>query len=289
MFIEEELDRYIYWIEERERIRTKKEEEGLDPPWTDDKILQEYKFCQVFRDDDRTSRWFIEHMRDPLRMSPEVFMATVIFRWFNLIQTGETILKYDLHTDWDPTIADVQIRKQNQWITGAYVIKSPDGLDKLQGVIRCINYMWYRKEEILEKAYNYMDSMEKMWEYLRGFPFQGPFMAYEIVTDLSFTMFLKDATDRLTWANAGPGAMRGLNRLTGRPLDFKRKSNDWVGEMNELYEICKLRLSPSILKSNRHAFELREIEGGLCEFDKYSRILKGEGRTRSKYVHNKSV
>ena len=30
MFIEEELDRYIYWIEERERIRTKKEEEGLD-------------------------------------------------------------------------------------------------------------------------------------------------------------------------------------------------------------------------------------------------------------------
>ena len=33
-------------------------------------------------------------------------------------------------------------------------------------------------------------------------------------------------------------------------------------------------------------YEMREIEGGLCEFDKYSRIVKGEGRTRSVYKHD---
>jgi len=43
------------------------------------------------------------------------------------------------------------------------------------------------------------------------------------------------------------------------------------------------------MNSNRHNFELREVEGGLCEFDKYSRILKGEGRTRSKYAYDNSV
>ena len=37
---------------------------------------------------------------------------------------------------------------------------------------------------------------------------------------------------------------------------------------------------------NDKLYELREIEGGLCEFDKYSRILKGEGRTRSIYKQN---
>ena len=289
MFIEEELDRYIYWINERERIRVKKEEEGSDPPWTEDEILKEYKFCQVFRNDDRTSRWYIENVREPLGNTEDIFMATVIFRWFNLIKTGKTLVKYDLLTDWDPLIADVQIRKQDQWITGAYVIKSPDGLDKLQGIIRCINYMWGRKDEILEEAHKHKDSLEGMWNYLRTFPYQGPFMAYEVVTDLSFTMFGKDAKDRLTWANAGPGAMRGLNRLTGRPLNYTRKSNDWVGEMRELFEVCKERLPAHIMNSNRHYFELREVEGGLCEFDKYSRILKGEGRTRSKYAYDNSV
>jgi sRNA-binding regulator protein Hfq len=34
---------------------------------------------------------------------------------------------------------------------------------------------------------------------------------------------------------------------------------------------------------------MREVEGGLCEFDKYSRILNEEGRTRSIYKHNKHL
>ena len=123
----------------------------------------------MFPSHDRpTSRWYIDNIRNPMENSPEVFMATVIFRWFNLIQTGETLVKYDLLTDWDPLIADVQIRKQDQWITGAYVIKSPNGFDKLQGIIRCINNMWYKKDEILEEVYQRKNSMEKMWEYLKS-------------------------------------------------------------------------------------------------------------------------
>jgi hypothetical protein len=37
---------------------------------------------------------------------------------------------------------------------------------------------------------------------------------------------------------------------------------------------------------NDRVYELRDIEGGLCEFDKYSRIFKNEGRTRSIYKIN---
>ena len=91
-FIPAEVDRYVYWIEERERIRRVKEEDKQEPPWTRDPILQEFKFCQVYREDDRTTRWFREHIREPLRNKPEVLMATVIFRFFNLIETGHTLL-----------------------------------------------------------------------------------------------------------------------------------------------------------------------------------------------------
>jgi hypothetical protein len=41
----------------------------------------------------------------------------------------------------------------------------------------------------------------------------GPFLAYEIVTDLRFTALLENAPDIMTWANPGPGAKRGITRL----------------------------------------------------------------------------
>ena len=87
-FISEEIVLYLYWIEERERIRRKKEDANADPPWTEDEIFKKFKFCQVFREDDRTTRWFAAHIRRPLSAEPEVAMATIIFRFFNLIETG---------------------------------------------------------------------------------------------------------------------------------------------------------------------------------------------------------
>jgi hypothetical protein len=90
-FLPKELDTYFYWIQERESIRINKEVLGHTPPWTGDEILQKYKFCQVFREDDRTTRWFREHIREPLKDSTDVFMATVIFRWFNYIESGRTL------------------------------------------------------------------------------------------------------------------------------------------------------------------------------------------------------
>ena len=96
MFIQEELDRYFYWINERESIRYVKEQTDETPPYSKDPIFNNYKFCQVFREDDRTTRWFRRHIREPLKDDPDVFMATVIFRWFNLIDTGRTLIENDL-------------------------------------------------------------------------------------------------------------------------------------------------------------------------------------------------
>jgi hypothetical protein len=83
--------------------------------------------------------------------------------------------------------------------------------------------------------------------------------------------------------------MRGLNRLTGRPLDFCQRSHDWCSEMVALYDIALERLPVHITFRNDLPYELREIEGGLCEFDKYSRIYKGEGRTRSIYKYDEEL
>ena len=114
---DEQVEKFFYWIEERHRIYMKKLR-GESWPWTEDKILQEYKFTNPFRENDRTTIWFRENIRDPLRKNPNVLMATVIFRWCNLIHTGETLLKYDLLENWDSEVAYSVIKPQDKWITG---------------------------------------------------------------------------------------------------------------------------------------------------------------------------
>ena len=303
-FLEEELSRYLYWQTERESIRIKKEEQGLPAPWTDDPILRDFKFCQVFREDDRTTRWFREHIREPLRHHPSVLMATVIFRWFNFIDTGRTLIKHDLHLKWDRKKAIEEITKQDKWITGSYIIKTPNGMDKVTGVAECVSHMWKDRLSIVNKISTQNMNLEDTWRLLKDYPYMGPFMAYEVVTDLRHTYLLENANDILTWANAGPGAMRGLNRLTGRELGFSKRSHDWNGEMNTLFsKVTEAGLNEDIRDLRRylrtdkapHAplhrstmkYEMREIEGGLCEFDKYSRMVKGEGRTRSVFKQSK--
>jgi hypothetical protein len=291
-FIPEELDRYFYWLHERENIRILKEEQGAEPPWTKDPILQKFKFCQVFREDDRTTRWFRTHIREPLQDEAAVIMATIIFRWFNFIETGRTLLKHDLLLNWDRKKAIEEITKQPKWVTGSYIIKTPNRMDKVTGVAECITHMWKDRNYIAETLELYRNerknTLKSTWELFKDYPYMGPFMAYEVVTDLRDTYILEDASDVNTWANAGPGAMRGLNRLTGRALKFTSTVHPWQKEMYELWEIATTeRLDGFIIDHEK--FELREIEGGLCEFDKYSRILKNEGRTRGLYKYNKEL
>jgi len=284
--LRDRLDLYFYWIHERETIRIAKELERKPQPWTDDPILQKFKFCQVFREEDRTARWFKRHIRNVWRDDPEVLMATVIFRWFNFIETGRTLVRHNLHIEWDRKKAIEEITKQDKWVTGAYIVKTPNRMDKVTGVAECISHMWSDREKLVDQILA-TKSLEKSWEILRDYPYMGPFMAYEVITDLRHTYLLRDAKDILTWANAGPGAMRGLNRLAGRDLDFSRRSHPWNDEMRELWEISRERLNPNLIDLSR--FEMREIEGGLCEFDKYSRILNEEGRTRSVYKYDENL
>jgi DNA polymerase I len=48
------IDDLLYWIEERERIRVRKEA-GAPEPYTDNEILRTGRFCNVRREDDRTT------------------------------------------------------------------------------------------------------------------------------------------------------------------------------------------------------------------------------------------
>jgi hypothetical protein len=108
------------------------------------------------------------------------------------------------------------------------------------------------------------------------------FMAYEVVCDLTYTHYLTDAPDRLTWANPGPGAERGIRRLLGRK-DVRISKADQLEIMRRTYTWVDAHRDPLILPT----LEMRDIEHSLCAWDKYQRnwtqLEAGERVTRLPY------
>ena len=110
----------------------------------------------------------------------------------------------------------------------------------------------------------------------------GGFMSYEVVTDLNHTTVLDKAEDRFTWANAGPGAVRGLNRIHGRELN---KSLNQKQANEEMFDLLQLAVPCITSDIKKETVDMRTIEHSLCEWDKYERVRLGQGTPRSKYKH----
>jgi alpha-glutamyl/putrescinyl thymine pyrophosphorylase clade 1 len=290
------VDKFFSYARERYRIYLRRQT-GRPRPWTSDPILQENPFCNVFREDDRTTVWFREHVREPLSDRPEALLATVVFRMFNRISTGEAIFDQgDLVSgspfgefvesgDWRALRRAVRAYcGAGPYVTGAYIISSPPGYDKLTGICRVLGefarHSGWRAVAVdcLHRPEPY--SLAALWWWLRDQPYLGPFHAYEIVTDLRHTHLLSRAKDINLFANPGPGAKRGLNRVHGRGASSKKVTGDMLEDMCEI-----LRMS----RNNRYwsrkwpRWELREVEHTLCEFDKYERVRKKQGRIKGKF------
>tara|TARA_R110002153_G_scaffold132597_2_gene281647 strand:- start:16708 stop:17547 length:840 start_codon:yes stop_codon:yes gene_type:complete len=275
-----EAKQFFEFVNEREHIRILKDAGALREHWTKDPILREFRFCNVFREDDRTTRYFASEVREPLRYHTGALIATIGWRWFNRIETCEKVAFTEwayARTDWmREAFQDV-----HPLVTGAYIVKTPNGMSKLEGILKCIdvaNDHWALK---LVKESGKM-SLEEMHHELMEIPYLGRFMAYEIVTDLRHTYLGENAPDIMTWANAGPGAIRGLGWVLesnpGLMSYGPKKSQEAACELMR----CLLARSQSDWNWPDRPWEMREVEHCLCEFDKYRRAQGGQ-RLKRRY------
>ena len=129
--------RFFAYARARYQLMLDKEAD-FSRPWTEDPILQQFRFCNVFREDDKTTKWFRTHVREPHRHAPRILKATTIFRWFNRITTGEQLISHDLLWNWDSQLARVTLDHLHPLVTGAFMVKTPAKMNKLEGLIWCI-------------------------------------------------------------------------------------------------------------------------------------------------------
>jgi alpha-glutamyl/putrescinyl thymine pyrophosphorylase clade 1 len=258
-----------YWILERESVRQLKEG-GAPKPWTQDKILQSYRFCNVRREDDKVTRWFAANWRQPKFWSARNFVPAIMLG--RTINWPETLEEIGFPHAWDSAAILAALDKRQQRgdkvYTGAYMITAgPTGVRKNAFVIGNADTYFF-SPPILDPR-----SLERSWKAVMNYPCVGPFIAAQIIADLKQTSHLREAKDWWDWAGLGPGSTRGLHRLYGRNLTASLPQDVGLGEMREVREALDLPFKLC----------LQDIQNCLCEFDKWSRVKNGQGKPRSGY------
>lgn len=261
--------------------------------WTNDPQFKQWRFCQVHREDDKTTKWFRAHVREPLNtihhvdqldtlndlsnIRLRIAAAAVNFRWFNRIETGERILDL-LIGEWDTQEARRRLTGVSPVVTGAYIIKCGDGMSKLEGVLSAIDNA---RPKLAKMVPTWGESLQKAWADLKAVDYMGGFTSYEVISDLRWTPLLNTAHDINTWCNAGPGCARGLGWVTtGDPDTFNTGPRDQKVMLELMRELLAMSRDPNIWPKEWASWEMREVEHWNCEFDKWSRAKGGQAMKR---------
>lgn len=276
----------LYWVQEREAIRIKKER-GDPWPWTKDAILRDWSFCCPRREHDRVTLWIKQHIRRPYHNHPALWWMLACGRWINLPDTLQEIIDtpgaWPTDAHFDPKnvgrVLESRAARGEQMVGGAY--KIPAGGRNWRG--------WSKARFVSEIALGRPWADRERWERwffgddqptVRGtverfmrYEGWGPLLSFQVATDQRYTDLLRAAPDRDTWASAGPGTIRGLNRLHGRDVDAEISQDQALTELREVYGVLRREL-PGI------KLDLPDAANCLCETDKLMRARSGGGLKR---------
>jgi hypothetical protein len=282
------VEPFLKYALERHRLYLRRAA-GQPRPWTEDPVLAKFRFTNNYRELDRTTIWFARAAREPLREQPEVLLATVLFRWFNRIETMDPVFNQpSLFNNLTPFLdlcdsgslepiknVILTTRGKGPYVTGVYIIKTPDGMDKLTGVLWCIekfmngngsgnNTNWLLSAKYMTRS---PMSLANAHKWLMSFPYLGSFMAAQIVADLKYTALLRDAHDWETFAASGPGSRAGLNLVYGRAPLHPWNETDWHSKLLDL----RREILPVFQEQGWELPHAQDVQNMCCEFSKYSR------------------
>lgn len=269
----------VYWITVRDDMRDKKDRGGLYP-WSNDPNMQEPRYCNVRREDDRVTRWVAKNWRDANVGDPNLTLAMVLAR---MVNWPDTLQEIGYPHVWNPERTKAVIRTRQRmgvktW-SSAYIISTCG---------RSMAKEDYVVDHVCDTAWGSQGDWEQSWSTLENAHRKlmtvdglGSFLAAQVVADLKNTPGhpLQKAPDWHGWCAPGPGSQRGLSwyfhghpDTTYHPRAFKTAIDE-----------CYADILP-MLPSNLQDIHMQDFQNCLCEFSKYMRYSRGDRRVRNKYV-----
>lgn len=265
--------------------------QGHPAPWTEDPILQKFKFTNAYRASDRTSQFLIRRViHQPLQTPIELFFRTILFKLFNRIHTWQRLESEFGEVSWSTysfgeydRVLDGAFRRGDKLYSAAYIIPSPSlfgSRRKHRNHLRLLEQMM--AADVPDRLQE-CQRMQDAFMLLRSFPSIGDFLAYQFVTDLNYGPIVDFSESE--FVVPGPGAIDGIHKCF----------HD-LGGLNEV-DVIKLMVDRQHEEFEGFGITFKDLWGRplqyidcqnlFCEVGKYARVAHPDfpgvsGRTRIK-------
>ena len=283
------FDTYWGFATERQRV-FRRRVRGEPGPWTSDPVLLAHRFTNPYRAADRVSQYLIREVAYGGTQAPdEVLLRVVLFKLFNRIATWELLERaagaitcetFDVGR-YDAVLSGA-LAAGKRIYSAAYIMPaaSRSSSRKHRTHLELVSSMLVdRLPERLAEA----RSMEAAYELLLAYPGLGPFLAFQVVTDINYTTLL--GFSEMEFVVPGPGARSGLRKCFSDPGDYDDADLIRYTADHQAEEFARRGLDFQDLWGR--PLQLVDCQNLFCEVDKYARVVhprvQGVGnRTRIK-------
>jgi len=275
--VTEVFDTYWKFAAERQKVFFRRIEEHPSP-YTDDPIMQVYKFTNAYRASDRTSQYLIKNVIYGGDQTPEeLFFRIILFKIFNKIDTWRMLLsrfevisysEYNF-ADYDRVLTE-SIEKGQKIFSNAYIM--PTGRQELASQRKHRTFLLLlelmMKKEVPRRLAE-ARSMKQAFDLLRSFPLIGNFLAYQYCTDINYSSLVNFS--EMEFVIPGPGAKDGIRKCFS-DLGGLNES-DIIRMMADRQEVEFKRLGIDFRSLWGRKLQLIDCQNLFCEVDKYARVF----------------
>jgi hypothetical protein len=307
------LHEFFRTMYERQNIWWRREVLKQSFPWTEDKYLRDYKFCNVYRVLDRNSQYEFEHVVKPYQSKFQFIWRVCFFRLFNQPDFFRFLEKKKGWKGGIPTWEEYkeggfdlelmmrEYRKQGgNPFTNAYLTNSlacPGMTRDWCFANKVIPTLHEKVQELWDLSIARRVSPAEWCKKANELPSVSGFVSHEFFLSLcyreEFGFGKFNGWNRNMFTNVGPGASLGLSLI----LPSRRTNKEQLEGLHWINKRAKSYLKKHFpdfkyLKwdgkefsvGSKYNIMLTDIEFWLCEYQKYWKMTIGVGKQRSKYM-----
>ena len=296
--MEERIRTFFEFVFDRQQVWHRRSRLCLPAPWSDDDILRNYRFCNVYRELDGGTQAIVKYLKQDI--SPEQKLFNIVaYRFFNRRDTIENLFGGLLEVEnFNFKFLEQRFdeKKKHQSIfSNAYLITAhsfnPDyrPQDKHIQILLMLNDLRMRLKPLLAELQS-SPAQDGPGIVSRHVPLAGAFLSGQILLDATYAGDIVPYTSD-DFLVVGPGAHWGLDIIFGRHLS-KKEAAAKCRALRQLQaegfaELKRLKNKDwqEIRWDNpdypgQPYLSLHDIQNSLCEFRKYWRLKHGEKAKR---------
>ena len=250
---------------------------GLPPPWSEDPILQNYRFCNVRREDDAVTIFIRKNWLEPNYDCEHLWFASLISRFFNY---PEFLKEIGFPVPFKPghllNKAKAITAEGGKKFNTAYLITTNGARGEKVELLTELVFKpaWARRSEFVYQQGSPLSHYHEKLMTLNGLK---SFLAGQVIADLKYAPQFDAAPDWDSFFAIGPGSKRGVNRVFGKPKKETAPDSEFI----EMFRAIRAEAEPLIEAAGVPHLHAQDVQNCLCEFDKYERVrLKEDGRVR---------